>query len=476
MKNINKLTANGAKAYSSTQGGAVLDLFSCIGTLRNDTDKAVSMWRAARNEDKELADNLILYTRDIRNTGIGERALGKALLKELAKVDPRKVARNFDTIVSAGRWDDLFIFIGTPLEDEVIDFIKEAWLADAKAMAEGKPISLLAKWMPSINTSSASTRALAKKIARRFNLKERTYRKSLSAMRKYTNVVEVKMSAREWDSIDFETVPSVAMNRYQKAFERNASESFNAYRNALVKGEAKINASTLFPYDICQKFFTSKLTDVDEAAWKALPNYIRGDYDVVVMADISGSMTCDRYKPIATSVGLATYFAQHNTGAYKNLYMTFSGHPSFINITNKNSLEDIFEYVSHQGMGYNTNLDSAFNKVYDKATETGEVPRAFIVISDNEIDGYVNERSSSIISKWDKKFKVAGFEGLPKVIFWNASSMCCGKPTMLAKAYENISYISGCSASQFAHLDTLINKSAYQAMIEILTLPAFAWK
>ena len=45
------------------------------------------------------------------------------------------------------------------------------------------------------------------------------------------------------------------------------------------------------------------------------------------MADVSGSM-CGR--PLATSIGLAIYFAERNIGAYHNLFMTFSSDPDIV--------------------------------------------------------------------------------------------------------------------------------------------------
>lgn len=467
------MTANGAKAFRSTGGGALLDLFAVIGGKRNDPSSVVPMWREARAEDKELADNLILYARNIRDGGIGERNIGRLLLAELGKVDPRKVARNFDTIVNTGRWDDLLVFLDTPLEVEVIDFIKVQLKNDLSNMNANKPISLLAKWLPSINTSSPKTRSQARKVAHGFGMDQRTYRKTLSAMREYLNVVEKKMSSREWNEIDFESVPSVAMNRYQNAF-ANHCDGWDAYRAALARGEAKVNASTLFPYDICMKYFTRGISDVDEAAWKALPNFVDEDYNVVVMADVSGSMTMDSYRPMATSVGLATYFAQRNKGAYHNMYMTFTDSPHFIFIQDGMSLNDIFRKVQKEGVGYSTNLDRAFAEIFRVAKESGEAPEALVVISDCEIDSYRYRNSSDgIVEKWDVEFKKAGFDRCPKVIFWNVESR---NTSYLDKAYQNVSYISGYGASQFKHLGTLINNSAYKAMVEILSKSEFSWK
>ncbi len=48
------------------------------------------------------------------------------------------------------------------------------------------------------------------------------------------------------------------------------------------------------------------------------------------MADVSGSMAG---RPMATSIGLALYFAQRSKGAFANHFMTFSEKPSLVQIT-----------------------------------------------------------------------------------------------------------------------------------------------
>lgn len=465
------VTKNGCRAFKTSGGGAVLDLFGIISSLRDNPDKAVRMWNAAREEDKELADNLILYTRDIRNGGIGERNLGRVLLAELAKKDPAKVSRNLQTIVNVGRWDDLFVLFDTPIENVVMAFIKEQWKKDIVDMSENKPISLLAKWLPSINTSSEKTKKLARKISHFLGLNERAYRKLLSNMRRYIDIVEKKMSARDWDSINFEGVPSKAMLKYQNAF-ANHCEKFAEYKENLAKGKAKINASTLYPYDICQKFFMSGISDVDEAMWKAFPNFIDENFSVLIMADVSGSMSFDNFRPMATSIGLATYFAQHNKGAYHNHYLTFTDNPSFIKINDRDSLSDIFNMVCTKGVGYSTDLDKAFEAIYNVAYKSKESPDALVVVSDDEINAYVNHETDTIIERWTEKFELSGLK-MPKVIFWNVSRYSSGN--YLAKACENVSYVSGYGIGPFKHLKQLIEKNAYEAMVEILTKPEFSW-
>lgn len=476
-------TENGAKVYSTT-GNAVLNLFARIGGMRKATEGELNrMYLDARNTDKELADNLILYARNIREGGIGERRIARTLLKTLALKDPAKVARNLDTIVSAGRWDDLFVLEGTSVETEALDFMKAQFRKDITGMTNKESISLLAKWLPSPNTSSAETRRLARKVYTYFGINERTYRKTLSALRKYLDVVEKKMSANDFSLIDYQAVPSVAMTRYRSAFGRHDYERFDKYINAVTKGQAKINASVSYPYDLitpyinqCGGWCSRGVRNVDkvlEAQWKALPNYVEGNHNVIVMSDVSGSMFCENNRPIATSVSLGIYFAERNTGAYKNLFLTFTDEPSLYELDpNATVASRVNEVMSH--VGYNTNLDGAFDAIYRTAVNCGEAPEALVIISDGEIDSFCSRRDvDSIVEKWQRKYAERGLVA-PKLIMWN---VCSRGNRFISKAGNpGIAYVSGSSAATFKELTTLITMDAVTAMTEILTKPQFCWK
>lgn len=459
-----KETENGALAYTTTDS-KMLDFFAAIGGMRERDEKdIISLYLAARNEDKELADKVILYSRDIRG-GLGERRIGKILLKTLANIDPQKVIRNFQLFVDMGRFDDLYCLEGTQVEDEMWKFMKETILTDYSKAKEGKPISLAAKWMKSINTSSKESRRLAKKFCSISHMSEKAYRKILSALRSYTNVVETKMSANEWNTINYETVPSVAMKRYTCAFNRRDSERFTDFKTAVTKGEAKINATTLYPYDLIHDLIYDGSTDraIIEAQWKALPNYFKEGRNVVCCADVSGSMTG---MPMAASIGLAMYCAAHNTEDYHGYFLTFTDYPRFFKLDENESLEKNVEKVSEE-VGYNTNLDGMLEAVFDMAVKAQESPEALLIISDCEIDrfNYDPRNYEDIVEKWTKQYKENGL-AMPKLIFWNVSAR---QNTFLSKhTNPYVSFVSGCSASTFSNLTQLIDLSAYEAMRAIL--------
>jgi len=463
-----KSTENGGYSYSNTGGGALLDFFSIVGSMRKRDEKDIlDMYHAARAEDKELADKIILYVSNIREGGLGERRIGRILLRALAFLDRHKVERNFQTFVNNSRFDCLYALEGTPAETAMWQFMKDTLLKDAAAMKAGKPISLAAKWMKSINTSSAESKRLARKFCTVAGLSERTYRKTLAALRKYSNVVEVKMSANEWEAINFEAVPSLAMKRYSAAFGKHCPNAFTQYKHELTTGEAKINAQTLYPYDITHQFMYGNCRDeeIAQAQWDALPNFFKEGRNVVCCADVSGSMSWGGGMAMAASVGLAMYCARYNTGAYQGYYMTFTDIPRFHKLDESKGIKkNIQEVMSH--VGFSTNLDGCLAEIFRVATIENDAPEALLIVSDNEIDRFISENPyEDIVQKWVRKYREVGLE-CPKIIFWNCESR---QNTYLAR-HDNpyVGFVSGVSAGTFANLSQLIDLTPYEAMRAIL--------
>ena len=486
-----KLTENGAFAYNSTAQGDLLDLFSQIGALRPRTESEIERkFAAAFKEDKLLATKMMFYAGDIREGGLGERRTFRICLRWMADNHPEIVVNNIQLIPFYNRFDSLFTLVGTECEAVMWELIAETLTKDVKAMKASTktkhvPVSLLAKWMPSENTSSAKTRALAAKAMRALKLSPRTYRRMLSALRKHIGITERMMSAGEWGLIDYAKVPSYAMHNYGSAFAKHDHERFDAYLKSVNKGEVKINAGVLYPYDLVEKYMDGRKRGtyygdcfvaydenaVVEAQWKAMPNYLTKPVNAVVMADVSGSM-CGR--PMATSIGLATYFAQHNTGHYHNQYLTFTSEPKFINIKEGASLLECVQKVAEAGVGYSTNLEKAFQAILDTATfhkvPKNQMPKALVVISDMEIDKYMRPgRHWDFLSVMEARYNAKGY-ALPRIILWNVNAR---KDTVLSQD-EHTLFVSGQSASVFKQIcQNLDGMTAYDLMIQTLNSPAY---
>ena len=471
-----KLTENGARAYS-TLGNALTDLFAQIGALRPRTEQEIAdKFAAAFAVDPLLATKMLFYAGNIRG-GLGERRTFRVCLKWLATKHPSIAAKNAGLIPHFNRWDSMFVLVGTAAESEMWKVIADQLNSDMASVAESKstgktlPISLLAKWMPTETASSKETRKLAFHTMRSLGLTPRAYRKVLTALRKHLRVVESTMSAREWQAIQYAQVPSYAMKNYRKAFAKHDPVGFSAYQTSLVKGETKVNASTLYPYDLVSQYRNARTRCEDtilEAQWKALPNYVTGENNILVMADVSGSMTWHGGRPIDTSVGLATYFAQRNHGAYHNLYMTFTDRPSFIALREGASLRECVAKVMQTGVGYSTNLERAFDAILDHAILHGvtndEMPKALVVVSDMEIDGYAHQRRLDFVDAMKVKFALHGFT-LPKLVMWNVEAR---KDTFLSKQ-DGVICVSGQSVSTFRELcNNLDGKTSWDLMMETL--------
>jgi hypothetical protein len=458
------LTENGGRALSTT-GDKLLNLFAALGALRSRPTDVIDKFDAAFRENADLATKMAFYERDVRG-GLGERAVGRLMLRELALLYPEVVVANFKNIVKFGRYDDLFVFFDTSVETDMIEFIKKQLVLDYKCMKSHQQVSLLAKWMPSINASSEHTKALAHRFVKALNTTPREYRKTLSALRKYIDVTEVKMSANKWTDIDYKAVPSNAMSNYGSAFARHDYEGFNRYMDAVKSGDVKINAATLYPYNVIETMYGNR--DVAEAQWKALPNYVDGDNNFLIMADVSGSMMG---RPMATSVGLAIYFAERNHGAFANKFMTFTDIPKIVDVTGNDLFDKYCSVTDH--VGYNTNLEAAFDAILSTAVRTkcpqADLPKALVIISDLEID-YWNGGSLTFTEEMRKRFADAGYE-MPKLVYWNVDSR---KDTFLASKNDpNAILVSGQSASTFKNLIKGIDLSAFEIMVQTLNDPRY---
>lgn len=439
----NMTTTENGHAAASTTGSALLDLYGQVGALRGQDEKRIcQLLDAAIEEDRLLATKIMFYARDCRG-GTGEREVFRTLLKHMAQVRPGAVIENLKLIPEFGRWDDLY-----SIADEAVfhDVSKAAWdligrqlLKDEVLLAKGKPVSLLGKWLKSCNASSKETRRLGRMTCKELGFSEKAYRKLLSKLRERIRVVERQMSAQEWGKIDYEAVPSKAGLIYRDAFRKHDEERYNNYIRSVEKGEKKINASMNTPQDLVHAYgagWGMKPEDPTiEAMWKNLPDYIHSDENVLVMADVSGSMTG---RPMEVSVGLAMYFAQRNTGAFHNLFMTFESEPGFFELKEHLSFHDNLERAYDAPWGGSTDLNRACEAMLGMALRKhvpeNDMPTRLVIVSDMEINvattnyyglyGRCAHGDFSDILHVDElreMYEQAGYR-MPQVIYWNVNS------------------------------------------------------
>lgn len=427
------VTENGAVGYRTT-GKEILDFNFKVASYRSRSEEEIirdfeKVWL----DNKVLAMQFLFFIRD-REEGLGERRLFRVIIKHLAQVEPEMTKKVVPVIAEYGRWDDLMELFNTPLEEDVLSIIKNQLFSDDLDCDEGKPISLCAKWLPSINASSKATKILAKKVIKALNTTQERYRKLLSKLRKHIDVTERKMCANEWEKIKYENVPSRANLNYNNAFLRHDEERRRAFLEVVEKGEKKINAGMLYPHDIVHKYTqgsyygTINIDTTLEELWKSLP--VKEIENTLVVADGSGSMTSSVGSVGVTALdvanALAIYFAEHNKGQFKDKYITFSENPQYVDFVGCTSLRDKIRKALSYSEVANTNIEKVFKLILEtgkkyKLTQE-EMPKNILIISDMEfdwaIDGDCNLRLFDNISKF---YAVEGYK-LPRLIFWNVDS------------------------------------------------------
>ena len=303
-------------------------------------------------------------------------------------------------------------------------------------MERNTSISLLSKWMPSLNASSKTTKKYASILCKKMLHSPRSYRKLLSRMRKYIDVVERKMSAKEWNAINYETVPSRANLIYNNAFLRNDEERRREYLGKLEKGEVKINAGTLYPHDIVHKYTSgswySRLNNYDatlEGLWKALPNTVKDAENTIVVADGSGSMTCNvggNVTALDVANALAIYFAERSSGEFKDKYITFSHRPQLVDFSNAKTLRDKLQIALSHSEVADTNIEATFDLILRTAVNNNmsqeDMPKNILIISDMEFNSACYGRpNEALFTTIAKKYEARGYK-LPRLVFWNVNS------------------------------------------------------
>lgn len=450
-------TENGAISNKSTLN-ANLDFFSRAGAMRENVLEAVILFNKALIEDRDLAIKSLFYMRDVRG-GQGERKIFRACLLTVSEEIRKEIIQHIPTY---GRWDDLLIL----QTDEIVPTIKDQLQKDMKAMTKKQPISLLAKWLPSENTSSKNTVAKAKELIEALGLSAPQYRKILSGLRGYITLLEQKMSKNEWDGVDYEKLPSLAHKKHIGAFNRHSKERYAKYLEQVMSGEKKINTSTLFTYEVYDMVNKGQEAPAN-AMWANLPDYTNGK-NALVVADVSGSM---RGRPMSVSVSLALYFAERNEGPFKDAFMTFSATPQIQKVVGQ-TLTDKMRMIESTEWGYNTDIEEVFRTLLRTAVETkatqGELPSILYIISDMEFDSCVSGDKTNYQTV-KKAFEHYGYK-LPHVVFWNVNARNNQSPA--TKFDKSVTLISGNSQSTFQY--AIEGKTPIEAMESVLNSDRYA--
>ena len=500
MKNSTNFTytENGGVTHKTTRSD-LLDMFAMGAAMRNRSDSdVILMFRKAFAENPVYALKCLFYIRDVRG-GQGERRFFRIVMNDLATFDTEAARRNLGNVAEFGRWDDLYTFVGTPLENDALQIMKDQLALDVQC----KTPSLLAKWMKSENTSSYESRRLGT-ITRKFlGMNHKQYRKTLSILRERINVLERLMSENRWDEIEFDKIPSKAGMKYKNAFARR--DVIKAKYEAFAKDvTTKVNAKTLYPYECVAEavkvmyygnYYSYRQSNVSlsdtnrlmvNKYWDNLADYFNGaTFNALAVVDTSGSMTgTEASAPINVAISLGLYCAEKAKGPFANHYISFSSRPQLIETEGVDFCDKVSR-IYRTNLCENTNIEATFDLILNTACDNhlpqSALPQNIIIISDMEFDSAtsgwgwrsdrnrINSRNAeTVLEGIARKWAAEGYE-MPHLIFWNVDARQNNIP-MLGNG--RISYVSGFSPSIFETI--MSGKTGYDLMMEKLNSERYA--
>lgn len=474
-------TENGAVKRNHTNS-ALLDMFAMGAAMRTRSEAdVILMFRKAFAESPSYALKCLFYIRDVRG-GQGERRFFRVVMRDLAKTETEVARRNMKLIPIYGRWDDLYTFVGTPLEAEAFDIMKQQFILDLSC----KTPSLLAKWLKSENTSSKESRELGNKTRKAFGLNHKQYRKALSTLRERINVLERLMSAGKWDEIKFDELPSRAGFIYRNAFARH--DIAKRYEEFAKSSDTKVNAKALYPYECVSRAFGEALKPLDDVNrlmvnkyWDNLADYFKeASFNGMAVVDVSGSMCgYSDSAPINVAISLGLYCAEKAKGPYANHFITFSSNPKFVKVEGVDFCDKV-DRMADADWGGSTNIEAAFDLMLNVAVNNNlkqeDIPENLIIISDMEFDAcaesgpivehrwghFQKANKETLFETMKKRWESHGYK-MPKLVFWNVEAR---QNNIAMRDDGNVNYVSGMNPVLFEQIMKGLN--AWDLMMDKL--------
>ena len=457
----------GDRAYRHS-GNHLVEFFSKAGnfspkrkSFHGETVSMLDLFRAAWLSDEYLSMQLAMWLRDCRG-GSGNRSGFREVIHWIANSHPEWMKANLHLIHEVGRWDDLISLIDTPCEEIAIS----AW---ANAIIAKN--CLACKWTPRPNKKNSE---VFHKLRKAVGMSLPTFRKHIS---QYTNVVETRMCNQEWDQINYNHVPSLAMARNTNAFDIHDHTRFNAWKESLSDPESgnKINASVLFPHDCIRtlkaelggKFHTGhyhwslaraasneRCEDslVANAQFDALPNFMEeNSMRIMPICDFSGSM-CDSISPnntiqlIDVCMGLGLYCSDRvgKDNPFYRKFIPFSDNSRLVDWTNETFSVAVQKH--NDGWCGSTNIGAALDQILEagklfNATDE-QMPNCLLIISDMQWDCNVDGNDTAVESGL-QKWEAAGYKR-PRIVYWNLNKYENQPSTM---HHKDVAMVSGYSPS-----------------------------
>lgn len=493
-------TEKGAISHASS-GSAVLNLF--FKMLRTTSSEQVScMMGEAWEENPRLTLRAVFHLRDCRG-GKGERkAFHECLRWLITNGHAKHILCNLENIPFYGTYKDLLtVCAGTELELPMlrlyattlrndIDLLNAAKTAN-NINAQGHAnvqTTLAGKWAPTEGGELDKKHQYARKLTgllkksrapKTATIKNlRDYRTLvLGPLRQHTGIVERLMCADDWDEIDYQHVPSVAMKLYRKAFAKHSQERFTQYLDDVKSGKKKINASAVFPHQLVRYYMNDgNFDDTIELQWKeiirtAAAKFAESNMSAIPLVDVSGSMDGE---PMEVAIALGLLLSEITTEAFRGAMLTFTTDPQLFRVDVNKSLKEKVEAVRKLPWGQSTNVSKAFDLILKTAVieriAPEMMPKTLYIFSDMQFDSASPNNNKTNFQYLEDAYTRAGYKR-PNIVFWNLQGKTMDFP--VEQHIQRCALVSGFSQSL---LDLFMKGeiiSPYAVMLSAINAPRY---
>lgn len=453
-------TENGQVCYNDTNN-PVLDFYYRAVRLNASytKDKFLQDFKLAYSFDKARTLVLLFNLRDITE-GKGERDLFRFAMEVLKTLDNDIYKKIVSLVPNYGRYDDL-VFLNE------IELLADQLNKDIRASVNNEPLTLCAKWLPSHTSKKFKQQKNA--LLKTLNITEKEYKGILKTLRKKLDIIEPKLTNKEYNNIDYNKVPSQAMTKYQKTFSKNDESRFKTYVDSLSKNDTnektKVNVNTLYPHNLVDKNYTNQTEkSLLISQWETLKKkYSEYGLDkVLVAADVSGSMSG---LPMQVSVSLAIFISQlQKSKNFKDLVCLFSENGNFYNLKYDNPYDNYKDLLGKSNH-YNTNFFSVFKSLLEQGKKNSipqkEMPESVVIISDMQFD---NSGDEKVMIQLKEMYELHGYK-LPKLVYWNVKTSL-GVPSYDQE--KGILLLSGFSPNILKQVFNIKNWSPIKIVDEIV--------
>ncbi|CAA0407244.1 unnamed protein product [Arabidopsis thaliana] len=374
------------------------------------------------------------------------------------------------------------------LFDQIADLFAELLKSDLEYLNTNNlnKISLASKWCPSVDSSYDKTTLICEAIARRmfpreeyeegieeahyaYRIRDRLRKEVLVPLHKALELPEVSMSAKEWNLLKYNRVPSIAMQNYSSRFAEHDSERFTEFLEDVKSGKKKMAAGALLPHQIISQLENDSEGEVGEEVaelqWERMVDDLAKKGKLkssLAICDVSGSMAGT---PMNVCVALGLLVSELNEEPWKGKVITFSENPQ-LHVVTGSSLREKTRFFWEMDFGMNTDFQKVFDRILEVAVENNltddQMIKRLFVFSDMEFDDARVDSHSEMsdyesdyesvpesFEKWEtdyevvqRKYKEKDFENVPEIVFWNLRD---SSATPVVSKQKGVAMVSGFS-------------------------------